>query len=151
MSAGRKRFGAGPVVPARPGTSRLAIATAEIDRQLTRESSTYANSRGRIARCRRISRSWVRRRLLLCRGAWLAAWEQPQLLSEEVRAGFRSLRKSSWQFRRALRAPTTNTECPLRSKSSRQTPNHSHRCRTRLREWKNDDERWSTNARLGSR
>jgi hypothetical protein len=29
-----------------PGTSRLAIAKAEIDRQLTRESSTDANSLG---------------------------------------------------------------------------------------------------------
>jgi hypothetical protein len=27
---------------------------------------------------------------------------------------------------------------------------HPSRCRTRLREWKNTDERWSTNARLGS-
>jgi len=28
------------------------------------------------------------------RGGHYAAWEQPQLFSEEVRAGFRSLRKS---------------------------------------------------------
>jgi pimeloyl-ACP methyl ester carboxylesterase len=29
----------------------------------------------------------------LDKGGHFAAWEQPQLLSEEVRAGFRSLRK----------------------------------------------------------
>jgi pimeloyl-ACP methyl ester carboxylesterase len=29
------------------------------------------------------------------KGGHFAAWEQPKLLSEEVRAGFRSLRKSS--------------------------------------------------------
>ena len=31
----------------------------------------------------------------LDKGGHFAAWEQPQLFSEEVRAGFRSLRKSS--------------------------------------------------------
>jgi hypothetical protein len=46
-------------------------------------------------------RSWAERaypRLIyynkLDRGGQFAAWEQPQLLSEEVRAGFRLLRKS---------------------------------------------------------
>ena len=46
-------------------------------------------------------RSWVERaypKLIhynkLDKGGHFAAWEQPQLLSEEVRAGFRSLRKS---------------------------------------------------------
>jgi len=45
-------------------------------------------------------RSWVERaypKLIhynkVEKGAHFAAWEQPQLLSEEVRAGFRSLRK----------------------------------------------------------
>ena len=45
-------------------------------------------------------RSWVERayrRLVhynkLDRGGHFAAWEQPQLLSEEVRVGFRPLRK----------------------------------------------------------
>ena len=45
-------------------------------------------------------RSWAERaypRLIhynkLDKGGHFAAWEQPQLLSEEVRAGFRSLRK----------------------------------------------------------
>jgi pimeloyl-ACP methyl ester carboxylesterase len=47
-------------------------------------------------------RSWAERaypKLIhynkLDKGGHFAAWEQPQLLSEEVRAGFRSLRKSS--------------------------------------------------------
>src|ERR1700737_1247010 len=49
---------------------RAIVSTKEMHRQVTRESRTDANSPGRIARCR-ISRNWVRRRLLLCRGAWL--------------------------------------------------------------------------------
>jgi hypothetical protein len=52
------------------GTSPLAIVTADMAGQLTRESSTDANSPGRIAR-RRISPSLVRKRLLLYRRAWL--------------------------------------------------------------------------------
>ena len=46
-------------------------------------------------------RSWAERafpKLIhynkLDKGGHFAAWEQPQLFSEEVRAGFRSLRKS---------------------------------------------------------
>ena len=60
----------------------------------------------RIADCRLASqlypapRCWAEQaypRLIhynkLDKGGHFAAWEQPQLLSEEVRAGFRSLRK----------------------------------------------------------
>jgi hypothetical protein len=39
------------------GAYRLAIVTKNMHRQVTRESRTHANSPGRIARCRRISRS----------------------------------------------------------------------------------------------
>jgi pimeloyl-ACP methyl ester carboxylesterase len=46
-------------------------------------------------------RSWTERSYhnlihynTLDKGGHFAAWEQPQLFSEEVRAGFRSLRKS---------------------------------------------------------
>jgi pimeloyl-ACP methyl ester carboxylesterase len=47
-----------------------------------------------------VSRSWAERAYLklihynkLDKGGHFAAWEQPQLFSEEVRAGFRPLRK----------------------------------------------------------
>jgi hypothetical protein len=50
----------------------------------------------------RAPRSWTERachKLVCCnqvdRGGHYAAWEQPKLFSEEVRAGFRSLRKQS--------------------------------------------------------
>jgi len=49
-----------------------------------------------------IKRSWTERaypKLIhyntLDKGGHFAAWEQPQLFSEEVRAGFRSLRKQA--------------------------------------------------------
>ena len=42
----------------------------------------------------------------LAKGGHFAAWEQPQLLSEELRAGFKSLRPS-----RAIRRPGSGTGC----------------------------------------
>ena len=38
-------------------------------------------------------RSWAERAYRLPKGCHFAAWEQPQFFSEDVRAGFRSLRK----------------------------------------------------------